>query len=62
MKAGLMIGAFTLVLIAVGAVGNEDYKEAVRSQELYCENVALYKDSNGEYGWPDYESRYERDC
>lgn len=28
----------------------------------YCEMVALYKDTRGEYGWPDYKGTYEEEC
>jgi len=28
----------------------------------YCDMVDTFKDSKGEYGWPDYKGTYERDC
>lgn len=28
----------------------------------YCEMVQLYKDSNGENGWPDYRSTFANQC
>lgn len=31
-------------------------------QDLYCEMVAIHKDTGGEYGWPDYKHIAERVC
>jgi len=28
----------------------------------YCKMVELYKKSNGENGWPDFDRRYNLDC
>ena len=27
-------------------------------EDLYCEMTQLYKDTGGEFGWPDYNSKY----
>lgn len=36
LRAALVI---TLLVIAFGIVGNDDYEEAVRQEREYCENV-----------------------
>lgn len=30
--------------------------------QQYCDMVKLYKDSNSENGWPDYNNNYEKEC
>lgn len=45
---------FILVLVLFGIAGHMDADEADRQQEQYCEMVKLYKQSNGEKGWPAY--------
>lgn len=33
-----------------------------QQQELYCQMVAIHKDTGGEYGWPDYKHIAEEAC
>jgi len=28
----------------------------------YCENVEVFKQTKGEYGWPDYKEIYDEQC
>lgn len=44
-----------LILLAMGAVGSMDFKDAVRHQNHYCKMVA-----NGH--WPDYDGVYKDEC
>jgi len=44
-----------LTLLSLGIVGNADRKEADRQELEYCEMTALYKDTGGDLGWPDYD-------
>jgi len=34
----------------------------IKQKSNYCEMVEIYKDSGGEFGWPDFRNNYERDC
>lgn len=43
------------VVAAIGLVGREDFKDEVRQQIAYCENVKAGV-------WPDYDSLYETEC
>lgn len=52
-----LVAGFVLLL---GIVGSFDYEDAVAEQESYCEMVALWKKTNGRYGWPAYEG--EKQC
>jgi len=45
---------FALVAAFIVAAG-EDYDEAVSQNADYCEMVQLYKDTQGESGWPAYQ-------
>lgn len=49
-------------IVALGVVGQMDFEDAIASENHYCEMVTLYKESNGQYGWPDYEDNYDEIC
>lgn len=56
------------IIIAAGIAGQFDYEEEQRQTEQYCEMVKLWKQTNGQRGWPAYDgeemcraSRAERD-
>lgn len=44
-----------LILLAMGWVGNMDFKDAVFHQKYYCKMVA-------EGAWPDYDEIYKDEC
>lgn len=48
------------IVIAMGIVGHSDFEEAARQEAEYCEMVKLWKQTNGQAGWPAYNS--ERMC
>lgn len=52
--------AFIAIVVLMGIAGRMDYEEADLQQEQYCEMVKLYKQSNGEKGWPAYNG--EKGC
>lgn len=33
-----------------------------QQQDLYCEMVAIHKDTGGQYGWPDYKHIAQEAC
>ncbi len=43
------------MLLIMGGVGNEDYKEEIEQQRIYCEMVRDGK-------WPDYKKNYFEIC
>ena len=47
---------FALVLF----VSNEDFKDAQEARSLYCEMVAAWHSSGGEYGWPPFEGECDQ--
>jgi len=47
--------AVLAVIVAIGIVGNMDYKDEVRQQIAYCENVKAGV-------WPDYDRTYKTEC
>ena len=55
------LGSVVFLLMA-GIAGQSDYEDAAREEALYCENVALYKASGGQEGWPDYREVYNTMC
>ena len=57
---GLAVVALALVFISVILLSNEDYKDAVQAQSLYCEMVQAWKQSGGEYGWPPFNGECEQ--
>jgi len=40
-------------------VGNMEAQDRKAELENYCEMVAIWDESNGEYGWPPYDGREE---
>ncbi len=53
---------FTVFILLAGLAGRSDYEDAVREEQLYCANVALYKATEGLQGWPDYRDVYNTMC
>jgi len=42
------------LILAFGLVGQSDFEEEQRQTDQYCEMVKLYKQTNGQAGWPAY--------
>jgi hypothetical protein len=55
--------AFTLVvfLILFAPMPPETDLEQ-QEADLYCEMVATYNQTGGEYGWPDYKKTFDKYC
>ena len=49
-----VILAFIGLIIAMGIVGQSDFEEEQRQQDEYCAMVKLWKQTNGQAGWPAY--------
>ena len=43
------------LIIAMSIVGQSDYEEEQRQTVQYCEMVKLWKETNGQRGWPAYD-------
>ena len=56
----LVCGLVALIALVSGAAGRSDDLEQQRA--LYCEMAETFKNTGGEYGWPDYKDTYGRDC
>lgn len=54
LKRYQVILAFIGIIVAMGMVGQSDMDEEQRQADQYCEMVKMWKDSNGEKGWPAY--------
>lgn len=48
---------FVGIIALLGFAGAGDELEAQQAEVHYCKMVKLYKSTNGEYGWPDYEEK-----
>jgi len=46
----------TLVTLSVGT------DEPTAEQQNYCEMVDIWNDTQGEYGWPDYNDNFNEVC
>lgn len=60
-KHGLAIGA-CLAIVFWGWQERGLAIEQQQQQDLYCEMVGIYKETKGEYGWPDYKGNAEEVC
>jgi len=52
----------SLFIFAACAVSTIDYDDENRQQQLYCDMYRIFLESNGEYGWPDYNSNAAEIC
>jgi len=41
----------------MAVVGNMEAQDRNAERENYCERVAIWDDTSGEYGWPPYDGR-----
>lgn len=55
------IGLFIIASIGIVLV-NLVTLERPKLKSNYCEMVEIYKDSGGEFGWPDFRGNYESAC
>ena len=57
-------GAIALfaILLAMSLLGSLDADEAKQQTTRYCDNVSLWKATDGDAGWPDYKSKFEEVC
>ena len=53
------IGVVTLFLLAACVVSTMDYEAEERQAQLHCDMVKIFIESDGEYGWPDYNNTAE---
>lgn len=51
-----------LAFLALGIVGRGDYEDAVAQQDIYCEFVELWGQTNGRDGHPDFRGIYAEAC
>ena len=51
---GRVIAGIVLFVVCMGILGNADMEEEISQQEFYCENVAIWVDSKGENGHPNF--------
>ena len=54
-----VVSLFIMTACAVSAI---DYDDENRQQKLYCDMYKIFLESNGEYGWPDYNSNAAEIC
>lgn len=48
------VGTVVLLIALFGLAGRGDFEEEQRQVAEYCDMVQLFKDSNGQAGWPAY--------
>jgi len=56
----LIIGAATVIYCQ--ATMEQDYEHSEKEGEIYCDMVDIFTETEGQYGWPDYQHKYDRDC
>lgn len=62
-KTGVVLGGLAVLgLISLGNVIDGQPDDLEQQRALYCEMVETFKNTGGEYGWPDYKGTYKRDC
>lgn len=62
-ELGAVLGGLVVLgLVALGNVIDGQPDDLEQQRALYCEMVETFKNTGGEYGWPDYKDTYRRDC
>lgn len=54
-----LLALVVMLVVLVGLLWGLESEQPVAEVAQYCEMVRLYKDSNGENGWPDYRGEYD---
>ena len=49
------IGVFLILIVAFGIAGHFDAQDEQAQREHYCEMVKLWKQANGQAGWPPFD-------
>lgn len=50
-------------ILVIGLVNNPDEPdELTKAENTYCEMVATFKETNGQFGWPDYRENFSEVC
>ena len=57
-QSALFLGGMLLAIITLGYAVDDRNEQ----REEYCEMVALYKETRGELGWPDYRDAFDLEC
>ena len=52
----------SLFIMTACVAGTMEYGDEERQQKLYCDMYKIFQESNGEYGWPDYNSNAAEIC
>ena len=52
--------SFTVMVLAF--IGAQKRQDVERQVERYCKMVDLYRQTDGEQGWPDYDRKYNEVC
>ena len=54
--------AMIVIGVVLGIVGSMDHDDAEQRQELYCSMVQTFEETNGQYGWPDFNGNAAEVC
>lgn len=57
-----IIGLVLLAIVALAVAGAMDESEENLDRKHYCEMNDIFKNSGGEYGWPDFKGTYDKWC
>jgi len=51
-----------LCLGILAFISNDLYDHTSQEEQTYCEMVDAWLDSDGEFGWPDYNDNFDEVC
>jgi hypothetical protein len=54
--------SFLWLCFAIFFVAPIDFEAEQQEADLYCEMVATYNQTGGQYGWPDYKKTFDKYC
>lgn len=64
MNTPTKINIITLVtlLFMTSCLYLSQYDDITSQERLYCDMVKIFNESNGQYGWPDYQGNAQKLC
>lgn len=55
-------GVLTLIMIVLFVMNQDTVTDEEKQESLYCEMVNTFIETDGKYGWPDYNGNYNKIC
>lgn len=62
MKRTDMLWLLCGMIVIIGLFNTPEHDALSKEQALYCEMTGAFKNTNGQFGWPDYRGNARKVC